>query len=447
MTMTMTKKTNMKNLYTYLLAFILVTNLIAQKPVVADKQTKSIRIYNVKIHVGNGTFLQHGEVGFVNGKFDYVNDNSKTMPVGKYDINIDGGGKHVYPGFILTNSTIGLREIDAVRSTIDYDETGNITPEVRAITTYNTDSKIIPTIRFNGVLIAQSTPRGGLISGQSSIVQLDAWNWEDAAIKMEDGMHINWPNRNQIIYKGQKDVDENTLKKERNIAINKIKDMVERTIMYINQPVKDDYNGKCESIKGLFTGEKTLYLHVNTEKDIIESVTYFESVGIKKIVLVGAYEAYKITDFIKQHNLSLIIGRVHALPHSDDDDVKLPYKMAKILWDAGILFTLSYDGDMEVMGSRNLAFTAGTTVAYGMEQEQAVQMITLNAAKILGIDQQLGSIEVGKDATFFISDEDALDMMGNNLALAYINGRQIELKNSQYYLYETYMGKYGLGIK
>jgi imidazolonepropionase-like amidohydrolase len=420
----------------------------AQKPIPASAQVKSIRIFNIKIHVGNGSFIENGEVGFVNGKFNYVNDNAKTTPTtNTYEINIDGGGKHLYPGFILTNSTIGLREIDAVRATLDYDEAGNITPEVRSITSYNADSKIIPTIRFNGVLVAQSTPSGGLIMGQSSVVQLDAWNWEDAAVKTDEGMHIQWPSRNQVIYGDQSETDENSIKKQRNQAIAKIKDMVDRAWMYMNEPEHASYNGRCESLKGLFTGEKTLYLHVHTEKDIIESVTYFESVGVKKIVLVGGYEAYKITDFMKQHNLAIIIDRIHELPQTDDDDIQLPYRMPKILWDAGILFTCSHQGDMEVMGSRNLPFNAGTAVGFGLEYEQAVQMITLNAARILGVDQQLGSIEVGKDATFFISGGDALDMKSNNLALAYINGRSIELKNSQYYLYEMYMGKYGLGIK
>jgi len=433
----------MKKLYIHIAVLFSAISIVAQKPLVANKQTQSISISNVMIHVGNGTVIENGMVALADGKFTYVGVPNKM----KYDIAIDGSGKHLYPGFILMNSTIGLREIDAVRSTLDYDETGNITPEVRAITSYNTDSKIIPTIRFNGVLIAQSTPRGGLISGQSSVVQLDAWNWEDAAIKMEEGMHVNWPNRNQIIYSNQSNVDESKLKTDRNNAINKIKDMFDRTVMYMNETTHEEYNGKCESMKGLFTGAKTLYIHVNTEKDIMESVMYFETIGVKKIVLVGAYEGYKILDFIKQHNLTVLIDRIHELPHNEDDDVKLPYKMAKLMWDAGIVFTFSHDGEMEVMGSRNLPFNAGTAVAYGLGQEQAIQMMTLNAAKILGVDSQLGTIEVGKDATFFISNGDALDMMGNDLALAYISGRQIVLENSQYDLYQMYVGKYGLKMK
>src|SRR5687768_1449148 len=173
----------MKKILAYISCLVVSSTMVAQKPVPAPKQDKSILISNVKIHVGNGTVIENGEVAFTDGKFISVGTSGSSKGTGNYDMSINGEGKHLYPGFILTNTTIGLREVDAVRSTLDYDESGDITPEVRAITTYNTDSKLIPTIRFNGVLIAQSTPRGGLISGQSSIVQLDAWNWEDAAIK------------------------------------------------------------------------------------------------------------------------------------------------------------------------------------------------------------------------------------------------------------------------
>ena len=102
--------------------------------------------------------------------------------------------KHIYPAFIAPNTTIGLTEIDAVRATHDYAETGNINPNIRSLIAYNTDSKIINTVRTNGILIAQVTPQGGLISGQSSVVYLDGKNWQDAVLKADDGIHINWPN-------------------------------------------------------------------------------------------------------------------------------------------------------------------------------------------------------------------------------------------------------------
>lgn len=415
--------------------------VLAQRPAPGPEQLKSIIITNVTIHIGNGKVIENRAVSFQNGKIKAVIDYSKTNLFDKEEIVIDGKKQHLYPGFILANTQLGLTEIDQLRPTRDFSEVGEIKAEIRTISSYNTDSRIIPTLRTNGILVAQPTPMHGLISGNSAVVHLDAWNWEDAAIKMEDGLHINWPSKNIYVWGEQYDINE--IIKERDASIYLIKDIFHRAIQY-NKDSQKIYNGKLEGVLGVFTGEKNLYIHADTEKDIIESVTFFESLGIKKIVLVGASESIEIIDFIKSHQLSLILDRIHSIPNQSDDDIHLPYKLPKILSDAGVLFTVSYTGDMETMGARNLPFTAGTAVNYGLDKEKAIQMITLDAAKILGIDGRLGTIEVGKDATLFISSGDALDMMTNNVTDAYINGRKVELKNSQQDLYEMYMDKYKL---
>ncbi len=149
-----------------------------------------------------------------------------------------------------------------------------------------------------------------------------------------------------------------------------------------------------------------------------------------------------VAPLLKENNISVVLKRLHSLPERQEDDVYLPYKMPKILFDAGILFCLENAGDMEAMGTRNLPFYAGTAVAYGLTKEQALQTITLNTAKILGIDAATGSLEQGKDATLFISIGDALDMKTNNVVLAFIQGRQIDLNNHQKKLYEKYSEKY-----
>jgi imidazolonepropionase-like amidohydrolase len=93
------------------------------------------------------------------------------------------------------------------------------------------------------------------------------------------------------------------------------------------------------------------------------------------------------------------------------------------------------------MGARNLSFTAGTTVAFDMDYEQAVKSITLNTAEILGVADKVGSIEKGKNATFFISIGDALDMRTNDVMKAYINGVAIDLNNHQKELFEKYKNR------
>jgi len=414
---------------------------ISQRPAPAPPQQQSILITNAIIHTGKGDSFT-GQVGFRNGKIEFVGTSDTKPP--KYDTLIDATGQHLYPGFILLNTTLGLREVDAVRATLDYAETGELKPEVRSVIAFNTDSKIIPTVRNNGILIAQPTPRGGIIPGQSGVVHLDGWNWEDATVLMEAGLHVVWPTRIRKIYSWDEQTENSNFQKERQQKLQELRKLFEDAKAYHAAKQPTIFNQKLAAIKGLFNGEKKLFLHANLENDIIEGVLFFKELGVKHIVLVGGYEAHKILSFIKTHQLPVILHRPHSLPLYEDDPIDLPFKMPFILDTAGILVSIDYAGDMEAMGSRNLPFTAGTCVTYGLPYEKAVQLITLNAAKILGIDHWLGTIEPGKDATFFLSKGDALDMSTNKLTYAFMQGRNISLHSHQEELYRMYMNKYGL---
>ena len=193
-----------------------------------------------------------------------------------------------------------------------------------------------------------------------------------------------------------------------------------------------------ESMKGLFNGSKTLYVHSNKTSDMRDAIEFSSKFKIKKMVIVGGEDALKITNLLKKNNIALILNRVHRLPNSQDKAVDEPFTQSVKLQEAGILFCLSYSGDMEAMGARNLPFSAGTTVAYGQTYENAIMSITLNTAQILGIDNMVGSIERGKDATFFISSGDALDMRTNNVEHAFIKGKTIDLNNHQKELFNKY---------
>ena len=193
-----------------------------------------------------------------------------------------------------------------------------------------------------------------------------------------------------------------------------------------------------ESMKGLFSGEKTLYIHSNKANDMRDAIKFTKKYNIKNRVIVGAEDALKITSLLKKEKIPLILNRIHRLPSTQDRPIDYPFTQAKKLTDEGILFCLSYEGDMEAMGARNLPFTAGTTIAYGQEYEDAVKSISLNTAKILRIDNLVGSIEKDKQATFFISSGDALDMRSNNIEKAYIKGKEVDLIDHQKLLYKKY---------
>ena len=430
----------MKNIFILLLVFCLSIITRAQQTP-APKQSKSVLILNGTAHIGNGKVLENSAIGFKDGKITLVADARLIrLAEGAYDVTIDASGQQVYPGFIAPNSTLGLVEIDAVKSSDDEEEIGSINPHVRAIIAYSADSKVIETVRPNGVLMAQITPRGGSISGTSSIVQLDAWNWKDAVIKENDGIHLNFPSS---FSRSGSWFEPGTIENNKDY----VKQISEITAFLANAKAYLADNSKernliFEATKGLFDGNQTLFIHANEEKQIIDAVQLAKENGIKKVAIVGGYEAYKTAALLQKNNVGVLLKRVHDMPENDDQDVDLPYKNAKLLTDKGVLVGLENSGDHERMNTRNLPFLAGTCAAYGLDKEQALQLITFNTAKILGIDKQCGTLEEGKDATLFISDGDALDMRTNKLTKAFIQGRAISLETHQSQFNNRYKEKY-----
>jgi len=426
----------------YILLLVLSISIATKAQLTpALKQSKSVLILNATAHLGNGTIIENSAIGFVDGKINLVADARVIrLASGAYDITIEASGKHVYPGFIAPNSTLGLVEIDAIKSSDDEDEIGTMNPNVRSIIAYTADSKVIETVRPNGILMAQITPRGGIISGSSSIVQLDAWNWKDAMIKENDGMHMNFP---ATFRRSGSWFEPGIIEPNKDYAkqILELSTFLSNAKAYLGDSSKER-NLVLEATKGLFDGSQTLFINANEEKQIIDAVQFAKENGIKKMVIVGGYEAYKTAELLQKNNIGVLLKRVHDMPENEDDDVDLPFKSAKLLTDKGVLVGLENSGAMERMNTRNLPFLAGTCAAYGLDKEQALQLITSNTAKILGIDAQCGTLEQGKDATLFISEGDALDMRTNKLSNAFIQGRMISLETHQTRMNEKYKTKY-----
>ena len=418
----------MMNKFILTLIVILITiNTMAQKPTL---------FIGAIAHIGNGEVIENSAISIKEGSFDIVADaNLIRINPTAFDTIIKLYGKHIYPSFIVPNTTLGITEIDAVRASRDFNEIGGVNPNIRSLIAYNSDSKITKTIRTNGVLIAQVTPRGGLVSGQSSIMFLEGNNWEDAALKVDDGIHINWPN-SYYTTGWWAEPGETKENKKYSKKIYELNSLFSKAKSYYSSSEIIDL--KMESMRGLFNGSKNLYIHANSANEIRDAIEFFENFKVNNLVIVGGEDALKVSNILVEKNIPVILNRVHRLPKSQDSPVDEPYIQAKKLQDKGILFCLSYEGDMEAMGARNIAFTAGTTIAYGLKYEKAVQSITLNTAKILGIDHLVGSIQSNKNATFFISSGDALDMRSNNVEKAYINGKEINLNNHQKELFNKY---------
>jgi len=395
-----------KKIITALLLSVTFAAWAQQTP--AAKQSEAITITGATAHIGDGTVIDNCTLVFENGKITALGSGETTQ--GKV---IDATGMHVYPGFIAPSKQLGLQEINAVRASNDSDEIGEIIPHVRSLIAYDAESKVVESMRPNGILMGQITPKGGRISGTSSIVQFDAWNWEDAAVKVDDGIHLNWPAgfRRGRWWMGEP----RGLRPNKNYQkqANEVASFMENAIAYGNGTAKE-LNPAFAAMQGVFDGSQKLYVYADGEKEIIDGITLAKSSGVKSIVLVGGYHAYKVTDFLKENDIPVLVQYTHNRPEFEDDDYDLPYKLPKLLMDAGLLVALQ-NGEASNFQTRNLPFYAGQVGGQGLDKEKALQLITGNTAKILGIDATHGTLAVGKSATLFISKGDALDMRGNQL--------------------------------
>lgn len=438
----------MKYKYSSLLILTLAlfsNNIKAQETVYpAGPQKGTTAITHATVHVGNGTTLTDATIVFEKGKITAV---GSGISVPKGATEIDATGKQVYPGLILPNSSLGLREISAgVRGSNDFQEIGENNADIRSIVSYNTDSKVINVLRSNGILLAHVSPAGELIEGRSSVVQLDAWNYEDAEYNANTGMYISMPSlmarrggRGGFM-RGMMGGGGDPLKGAFD-KIETIKTYFTEAKAYCQEKEHATSNLKLEAARALFQGKQKLYVRANEVKQMLLAIDLGKTFGFN-IVIVGGGESFQIAGLLAENKIPVILDETHALPATEDDDVDQPYKTPAQLQKAGVLFAINDMSDNSKQ--RNLSFNAGTAVTYGLSKEEALSAITLNTAKILGIDNITGSIEAGKDANIIISEGDVLDMRGNQLTHAFIQGRNVSLDNKQLQLYERYKHKYGI---
>ena len=429
----------------FLILFLVLLNvkLFAQVPEPVNDQTKPVLIYNAFIHIGDGNTIQNGFVSFDNGKITDVRSEYLDLESDTYNnfLKINANGSHLYPGLILPNSKVGLEDISAVRATVDHTEVGELNSNIRSLIAFNTDSEVISTFRYNGILLSQVVPDGSFVTGNSSIMMMEGWNWEDAAYKIDDGMHVKWPRKTYppSRWSGQTSFRDNPNYKSSVDMINKFL-IDSRSYFNLNGDENKEVNLKLEAMVDVFNGKKKIYLHVGSREQIIESVQMFQKHGINDLVLVGANDALYAIDFILENDLPVLLNNLHRVPSRNHEDVDLPYKLPYLLQKEGVLVGLTASGSLH--SQRNLPFLAGTAAGYGLDKEEALKLITSNNAKILGIDNLTGTIMVGKDANIIISKGDILDMKSSVIEYAFITGRKVNLDGKQQILYDRFKRKY-----
>ena len=415
-------------------------NLYAQDKFDIKKPVKPTALVGGTLHIGNGKVIPNAVIGFENGKISIVDKLENTkIDTAVYQV-IDVSGQHIYPGFILLNSLIGIEEISGVPHSNDSMEEGRIHPNLNTAFAFKSDSEFLPVLRFNGIFTVETAPRGGLVSGTSSVMKLDGRDWEESLYKFGAAIHLNWPNATRSSY----DAATHTTQLKPNSSYDTTKEELQnlfiQAIAYGKQDTKTP-NLKLQAMQGLFNGTLSLFVHATDPKEIIESIQFSKEMSIDHVALLTAESALLVKDFLREHNIPVILPPTHSVPGLVDMDYDMRYKLPYLLTNEGIVVAISHTGMLST--SRNLPFYAGVAVAYGLDKEEALKTISLNAAKILRVDDTLGSLEVGKDATLFVSKGDALDIRTNKLTQAFIQGKKIELEGKQQEQYKQYSKLFG----
>lgn len=424
----------MKNNKALLPLMIAITALASVSAVGQD--SAAVLFTNCILHTGTGTTYSEGAIGMKNGKITYAG-RAVAAPKTGFTKTTDLKGKHVYPGLIAMNTTLGLTEIFAVRATNDYKEAGRMNPNVRALSAYNAESEITATVKANGVLFAQICPRGGVMSGTSSVVVLEGNNWEDAAYRADEGIHLNWPRMYK--YSGDEEDPEAYIPDEdygKNMQ--ELRTFFEKAKAYAKRSFPLERDLRFEALRGVFEGEKRLYVHADFIKALREITLFKKDFEIEKLTVAGGEDAWMAADLLRENGVSVIVKRVNSLPRFAEDDIDGSFTLPAKLAAAGVDFCFQTGGSMEPMQNRNIAFNAGTAVGYGLDREAAIKALTLTPAEVLGIDSRTGSLEPGKEANFIITSGDLLDMRQSHVEAMYFRGQSLPLKTRQEELFEKY---------
>ena len=393
-----------------------------------------LTLYNAKIHPVSSDVIENGIIVLNGEKIQYIGSDEEKIPAESKKIDLKGAS--VYPGLIAANTQLGLVEIGFVRATNDSKETGDVNPNIRSDVAYNPDSEIIPTLRSNGILHAEVVPKGDIITGLSSLMALDGWDIKNTAAKSKVAIHVNfsfskWGSR----YRTQE------AKEKR---IHEMAEVVRKTLEDTQAYQKMRNNGKSaiasdsrlEAMLPVIEGKLPLFIHANSLFAMRKSLAIFREFEIQGAI-VGAKAAADMLDELKEAGFPLILQSPLALPPHEDDDYDILFNLAASVKEAGIPFCLSQDGSWV---ARNLPYAAARS--WGLSESEILKSITLDAAKILGIDDKIGSLDIGKEATLFVSEGNILHIEESNVTLAFIKGRPVNLDDRHKQLYEKYKKKY-----
>ncbi|HKP11188.1 MAG TPA: amidohydrolase family protein [Blastocatellia bacterium] len=402
-------------------------------------------IRNARIVTVTGPVIERGSVVIANGKIAAVGANVQAPANARV---IDGTNLSVYPGMIDAGGEIGLTEIDSVAGSVDVAEIGDNNANIHVDVAIRPDSSHVAVTRVNGITSALTAPRGGLIAGQSALLNLDGWVPRDMILKSPVAMHVNWPGGfgrgSEFAFQGQRGVTTEA-RREQDKEVESLKKILRDARAYADAKdarardaslPKQDVDLKMEALIPVVRGTMPVVVNANTERDIKGAIAFADEMKIK-MILAGGIEAYRVADQLKAKNIPVIVGPVLRMPNREDDPYDAAFANAGLLAKAGVKIAFQ---TTDSATARDLPYHAGMAAAFGLPREEALKAVTIYPAEIFGVADRIGSVEQGKVANLIVTDGDPLEIR-TQIKHVFINGREVPLSSRHTELYEKYKAR------
>lgn len=424
-------------------AVLLAVDAQAQERMTVPPQDRPVVLRGATIHTVTKGTIANGTIVLDRGKIAVIGGTDVVVPTGARVVDVSG--KHIYPGLIDVYTTLGITEVGAVDVTNDINELGDFNPNVRAEVAVNAESRHIGTTRSAGVLVAFSTPEGGVISGLSSALSLEGWTWEEMSMKGAAALNVRWPDPNARPRRGfgggpggrgaggppPKSYAE---------QVQQIKDWFGEARAYRDavksgQDVRTD--ARYAAMIPALDGAIPVVVAADGAAQINDAITWAKAEGVR-LVIRGGRDALFVADRLKAENVPVILTSTMSAPDRDYEGYDGAYATPAGLHAAGVKFAIS--GGSGGLYSNRLPWEAGVAVAFGLPEEEALKAVTINAAEFMGVADKVGSLEVGKEATLLITTGTPLDMT-SDIVQSYIQGREINMMDIHKLFFQKYLEK------
>lgn len=432
----------MRSLLKTALACVMALPLFAQSTIPnSPGVAPTIAIRNATIVPVTSAPIANGTVVFSDGVITAIGRDAAIPADAKV---IDGTGLSVYPGMMDAGSTVGLVEIDSVPGTVDTAELGEFNPNAAAIVAVNPHSEVVPVTRVNGVTHVLTVPGGGIVSGQSAVIELAGWTPEEMLLKTPAAMHIRFPRlRSRPLVDSPEEEAEKERQKSYTKSVDDLRELFRNARAYAKatgartadaRVRRFDRDLVLEAMLPVVERRMPVVMHAELERDIRAALAFADEFELK-VILAGAQDVARVIDEVKRREIPVILGPILSLPQREDDPYDLLFTNAKVLHDNGIRFAIQTS---DAHNARNLPYHAASTAAFGLPKDEALKAVTLYPAQIFGVADRVGSLEVGKRANLFITDGDPLEIR-TTVKQVFIGGQEISMDSRHTLLYEKFL--------